>query len=337
MIKVILINLLMLVMVVVGCEVVLRNLPEKSGNTTKLMKRSSNMDYRTRSDNPEEVLKLKDGVYNFVHNFETEGVFKTSATVDGGHRWTPVESIEKKEKFLAVFGCSMIFGTAVNDNETAPYYMGEILQEYVPYNYGVPGFSVANAIALVESDRTNIEQSEGLGVFVWHGFHIARVIGTQSEYMASGGRGHDRAAFGSDGKYLGNFRDVYPWKSWIYEKTWNSHVYKKLIYPLIGGRYDSADLKTIVSLGVRLKNSWEKKFPGQRFVWVNWTPEIFETRTRSLEISDGLRRNGVEVLDMYLEPGVSVESLRIKFLSDGHRAPEGNKKFAEILIRELEL
>lgn len=104
-------------------------------------------------------------------------LFHVEYTTDSfGRRVTPL-SPGRRSKSLLIFGCSMAFGQTVNDSQTIPFYLGELLKDFEPYNYAVGGGGIQNLYTVLSRTdlRREVTQAEGLAVYLYYPYHMDRL------------------------------------------------------------------------------------------------------------------------------------------------------------------
>jgi len=98
-----------------------------------------------------------------------------------GRRITPQPNMDNKELNCLFFGCSFTFGTGVNNNQTLPYYFGQLHPEIEVYNYGIPGASPQEIY--LQSTQSEIfadisPQKPTLVIYTFISDHLRRLKGT---------------------------------------------------------------------------------------------------------------------------------------------------------------
>jgi hypothetical protein len=112
-------------------------------------------------------------------------VYETSYAFDAwSRRITPVAPPRQRQKFIAFFGCSLTFGEGVRQDQTMPFYAGQLAPDYTPYNYGFSGYGPQQMLAKLQEDGMERELPEGSGVLVYtfFGAHIKRAIGSMQVF-----------------------------------------------------------------------------------------------------------------------------------------------------------
>lgn len=273
-----------------------------------------------------------DGVYETAYHF-SDGApsIITRATLKGGIRHTPV-SENSRHKFAVFFGDSFTFGVGVNDDETLPYYFGQEAPEYRPYNYGVPGGAVQNMYyKLSTEDLTKtINESSGIAVYWYFGFHTNRVVGG----MPGFNKWADiTACYELEGDSLvlkGNFRQAHPWRSVLYDLLYLSNTcrYVGFYLPLAHTEkhYDTAAFMLLESMRL-----FKEQFPQSEFIVLFWNSKV-----PYLPVMECVNAQGVRTIAVreFFE-GIDNSQELPKTLPDGHLLGQDYKRIAEGLVTHL--
>ncbi|MFC2175431.1 hypothetical protein ACFLR1_00495, partial [Bacteroidota bacterium] len=83
-------------------------------------------------------------------------------------------------QFAMVTGCSFAFGYGLDENNTLAYYLDSLLA-YRGYNYGISGHGSQQTLAILQSRnlKTEIQQDNGILVYLFIDDHIRRLIGSR--------------------------------------------------------------------------------------------------------------------------------------------------------------
>ncbi len=84
---------------------------------------------------------------------------------DGFRREEQDHGTSKRVNF---FGCSFTFGEGLNDNQTLPFYVHELLKNVKAKNFGFHGYGVHNALAILQSHRKTDGDINFLLTAPWH-------------------------------------------------------------------------------------------------------------------------------------------------------------------------
>jgi hypothetical protein len=125
-----------------------------------------------------------DSVYSAVLVKNGQTVYNVKNSID--HNWkriTPDHDSTKKS-YAVFFGCSIAFGTGLEDNQTLPYYFQQESGKYNAYNFAYPGYGTNHMLARLEYQNISKQVAEKKGVvfYVFFWDHIYRAIGTMDRY-----------------------------------------------------------------------------------------------------------------------------------------------------------
>lgn len=84
-----------------------------------------------------------------------------------GFRITPNENIDNAFR-INLFGCSVAFGEGLNDNETIAFYLTQEMPNVSVKNFGLHGYGVHQALAILQSNRDTKGQINLLVTAPWH-------------------------------------------------------------------------------------------------------------------------------------------------------------------------
>jgi len=111
------------------------------------------------------------GVTIYTANYHTDAQSR---------RITPIKHEEQRDFFAAFFGCSVTFGTGVEDGETLPAQLGTYSDAYRPLNYGFPGYGLQQ-VWLQLTDKSFVETlptGKGAVIYTYIDDHLNRLLGT---------------------------------------------------------------------------------------------------------------------------------------------------------------
>ncbi|MFT7533635.1 MAG: hypothetical protein ACI9FD_004674 [Gammaproteobacteria bacterium] len=117
----------------------------------------------TFSSNHYKVYNSRNHVYGSV---PSEGVYETGKLIDDetiyrvhyriggdGFRVTPSLHRTQSKTSINLFGGSYAFGEGLEDNQTLAYYLGQKLQDRTVKNYGMHGWGLHNALAVLNNEE----------------------------------------------------------------------------------------------------------------------------------------------------------------------------------------
>lgn len=248
------------------------------------------------------------------------------------YRHTPVPNRETRDRFIALLGCSLIFGTTVEDDETIPAYIGKHQNRYMPYNYGKPGRALQHAYYhLLKSDLSKeIREKEGIAVYMYMGFHFRRIIGG----MPSSNISDSLCITLEDGKLApyDSFREYAPWRWFAYDllSRTNTPWFLNITFPLNAPQPEHWDL--IAALFIESARLFHGHYPNNPFI-IAFSADPYDME----EINRRIRTAGAPIESIDLNALIYAKDIEIKLFPDGHRLPETNEEIAKILIEALSL
>jgi len=244
-------------------------------------------------------------------------IFRVEYSTDRfGRRVTPLSSGERS-KSLLIFGCSMAFGQTVNDAQTIAFYLGALLKDHEPYNYGVNGGGIQNLYAITTAVplTREVPQSEGLAIYLYYPFHMNRLPTYFSNL---------RNYYNSYEVSEGHFKRLpLALFSRIFEGLGNSPLFERtatLLFP--PPPLEEKDYQWGARLFKASMDLYKQAFPKGDFVVVMVGKD--ERMSRQLD--------ALEV------PHVSVEQIDPSltyYPYDGHYKPQGNAKMALQIVDAL--
>ena len=139
------------------------------------------------------VKRPRRGMHRLYEKKNDEGryIYDVTISVDEkGRRITPVKNKDRRHKFALFFGGSFTYGEGVEDDETLPFWVGDMTSTYMPYNYGFHGLGPFDALAKLENIdfKNEVQQGNGILIYTFIEGHIHRTIGSMAVmgWMADG-------------------------------------------------------------------------------------------------------------------------------------------------------
>lgn len=270
-----------------------------------------------------------------------EPVFSAMYTMDHfGRRATPrPPGAPAPDRFALFFGCSFTFGTGVTDEQTIPAQFAADAPRFHAYNYGNQGFGPNNCLAQLETIhlKTEVEESQGVGLFIFIPDHVRRVIGAKKVVCQwVDGSNNPCYEFAQDGAvaYRGPFRTAHPWRL---------SFYKALMYEQCLSYFEvevppwprPADIRLTAAILAAAKAKFLEQFPGSRFYVVVYPdhPKLKPQTFPAAEMLPYLKEAGVEYLDYSSAMDLSQPGMLI--VNDGHPAAPADAAFATLLARDI--
>jgi hypothetical protein len=280
--------------------------------------------YRIRPGWVTESVKTVGGVtvYDAVYSIDAHS-----------RRITPVAQPHMRHKFCLVFGCSFAFGEGVNDDETLPYYLGERLPAYMPYNYAYQGYGPQQMLALLQDGaiRRDIGEPRGMALYVLIESHINRAAGT---LQIAGNWGYDMPYYTLDhggnlvrrGSFASGRRFVTALYRRIIANRWLNRLLARRDFPPVTDR----DVYLTCRIIGASRDEFRQQFKSDDFYVV-----IFSGGRHVSTLTAYLRAMGIKYLDYHDRPEFGRAEYRIK--NDNHPAPVAYKLLADCIARDLAL
>lgn len=273
------------------------------------------------------------GRYTVDYDFESHGKFQVRYTLDGDRkRHTPLAGMEERRRFLALFGDSMVFGVAVDDDQTIPCHVGNLYPDVAAYNYGEPGCAMPHMWHRLKHEGLDIPQRKGVGAYLYFSFHADRVMGKRGEGRTPWGRNRPGLVLERDGglRLAGPLPEVYKIRFAWYEWTQNIRLVRSLERPFWSAREADIVAATIIESAALFK----EQFPEADFKVLVWSPSYKGARPITEEIMRRVRNAGIEVVYLQkAEPGIN----QWPIFSDGHLPPETTLRLARLIGDVLHL
>lgn len=249
-----------------------------------------------------------------------------------GRRITPVTGSRDRKKFIALLGCSYTYGDGVRDTETIPYYLGQMLPDYFPINYGVGG-SAAHYFAKMLGTRDlskEVQQTEGIGIYLYFDNHLERIIGSSAWWHTENQYPYYELNSNGGLELHGTFQTGRPWLTRFYEFFEKSNFRKKfnLRLPLWLTPYH---LELTCSVLEELKNQFVRQFHRDSF-YVGFLPDSMRDYD---ELSSCLNKKGVNTLDLRNAYNGFAGELSIPY--DMHPTANANQLLAHAIVESLKL
>jgi hypothetical protein len=142
-----------------------------------------------------------------------EVVFDMTVITDPyGRRSVAIAPSTVRERFIALWGDSFVFGVGVNEEDTLPHWIGRYACRHMPYNFGVGGFGTNNVLAQLRAPgwQDTIGEGSGIGIYVFLDLHVGRNLG--DAVTLTWGRTMPRYRVSQDGSvsYAGSFEQTEP-------------------------------------------------------------------------------------------------------------------------------
>lgn len=260
----------------------------------------------------------------FIHNV-------TYKTDEFGRRITPVKNREKRDKFIAFFGCSFVWGSCLQENETIPAYVAKLAPRYMPYNYGRGASGTNYLLALLENRKINkqINEKEGLGLYVFINDHIDRSV--PNIFYAASMFFMPYYEY-QDGrlKRNGSFITGKPIETNIYRAADRMQLYQHFPFP--SQKYNEYHYNYICDMIQLAQEKFMEQFPKAEF-YVLFHPQ-HSSYAEGLAPCLDHRQIKYLIFNNLFSPG---EERLYTVPYDGHPNATANYKIAEAIVKRLKL
>ena len=241
------------------------------------------------------------------------------------------------KKFALFFGCSFVYGEGVQDQETLPARFAEE-SGLRAYNYGYGGWGPQHMLARLTETRIEDEvgEREGIAVYQFLGFHVARAAGTMRVLWPAFARSPYYTLDGDKLVRAGSFVSGRPWRTRLYRWLRKSNILARLDVDL--PRVGAPELALTVRMIDASAAAFRTRFPGGRFVVLLYPQCAFEENRNcrlAKELMPLLDAAHLEYVDLSRLPLHELTSGRETIARDGHPSPEAYRVVARELARAL--
>ena len=277
-----------------------------------------------------------DSVWHDVKIVDGKTIFDAHYSIDELNRRITPGYDQEKDKYAVFFGCSVGFGFGLADNQTIPYYFQQNTENYNSYNYAFNGWGANHMLARLEHKNLaeEVNEKEGVGIYVFIWSHIRRAIGDMRIYTSWG---HTMPYYYLDGEELkrdGNFANGRWFTSKLYEKLAKSYIWDCFQVNLpTETREDHMVLAAEIIK--KAKETYKKQFGNDNFYvvihptdWIEFTPE------KNKEFKTILEERGIDYLDYSKKLVLDNDHI---IIGDGHPNEKSDEKLAKMLVKDLGL
>ena len=272
-----------------------------------------------------------------VGHYSGELIYDVVYTQNGlGMRMTPTAAPQKRERFLAFFGGSYTYGHGVEDDETLPYYTGQLAPDFVPYNFAQRGDGPQQMLDWIREGSLPdlIQERNGYGIYVYMPYHLERLVGAMPSFnLWTAEFPHYRLDETGGLIRDGTFRTGRPLRSLLYDALWEWPVLRSLKIRLPLRRYPKKDLDLLVAVIAAARDSFQRQFSASRFaVLIYCFPDQPPARWNGY-IAEQLQTQGIAAIDACAWLGeTDIPTYR---LPDFHPKPAMHRRVAQVLVQEL--
>jgi len=256
----------------------------------------------------------------------------TYSTDELGRRITPIKTVGKPDKFILFFGCSYTFGDGVEDDETLPFFVGQLASRSRPYNYGVSGFGPQQMVAKLQQGniKAEIDEPEGFLVYTFIDDHVHRVIGSQ-HIVQTWGRYMPYYGLDSGGNLerRGDFEGGRPVSTLLFSLLRKSEIaqYFRVGVPQ---RINDDDFALTAKIFLESRNAFSRLFKRENFFVLIYPGSVWRKK-----LIPHLEKAGVQYFDYFNLFDPNQTDLHIE--RDRHPTPKAYRIVAERLTLDLRI
>jgi hypothetical protein len=321
-------SLSFMVILVVGLEIVcffLLGMPEKQVKDFSL------------ADLPPEHIGSQvggvpwgDSTHHDVKYADGKKVYDIHFTIDDQCKRVTPDYDSTKTEHAVFFGCSIAFGFGLEDNETIPYCFQQKSKAYNSYNYAYTGYGTHHMLSRLQYQDLSeqVNEKDGIGVYVFFWDHVYRAIGAMSRYTSWG---HDGPYFEmKDGKLVRNkaLKDGRSFVSKMYEMLHQTSIinYFELDFP---NSLRDSHYELVAEMILESKKTYKKQFGDDDEFYVLIHPSYAPTSDFSFDtFKKYLDKKEIKYVDLY------------KFIDYGSKHtlggdPHPNKDTAKLVAEEF--
>ena len=221
---------------------------------------------------PDELLGIKSKKLiqsrNILRNEKEIFYDAVYSTDEYSRRITEASPKVKYKKFLALFGCSFVFGIGLNDNQTLNSLITHKQSEYFAYNYGIPavGTNVFLAQARSIDFKKEIPQASGAFVYVFFSAHVDRSLIKWPSLTWNAGTPYFKKDGEGKMQNAGNVLQSNPIWYYVlrtYGRLLNDSFLKNSVTPALNSR----DYEYACRLVVAARDEFNRKAPDSKFIF----------------------------------------------------------------------
>jgi len=280
--------------------------------------------------------KLKPGAVVRVNDTrDNSTIYDAVYSIDEyGRRFTPAAKKQPGKNSILFFGCSFTFGEGVNDDQTLPYYAGEMLKDYTPVNFGVCGYGPQQMLLQLENDGISGRGKGGKAVLIYLciGHHINRAVGSMRIICNWGNDNLPCYALSPAGElsYKGNFLNGRPFLSAVYLRLGKTHLGQYLLQKNLDIPFWFTDKQ--YALFAKLIDESRKVFY-EKFKSDDFYVVLFPSRESTDRLVPFLQKAGIKYIDYRTHREFLTDEYLMK---DHHPNPAAYKKLAAMITGDLE-
>lgn len=277
--------------------------------------------YRLKPSTHVKVSKTRDDtpVYQAIYSIDQHR-----------RRITPGQEHKRATRSMLFFGCSFTFGEGVQDNQTLPFHVSQLMPEFRIYNYGVPGYGPQQMPVRLEGAEFAEEfgeQGDATLIYTFVDSHISRATGWLQVFW---GRHFPYYRLESDQLVRrGSFFSDRPILTHLYILLWKSSLVRYLNTALQWPLITDDDIKLTARIIEESRNTLREKFRSDRFYVLFYPSASVKNAGRLIP---HLKKAGIRYFDYSTlkEPG-AIDVIP----NDPHPSAESYRVVATILAKDI--
>jgi len=272
----------------------------------------------------------------FLHG---QPVFDANYTFDAHSRRVVPEQSAPPEKTLLFFGCSITFGTGVEDSETLPAQTVAAAPGWRAFNYAFQGYGPQQMLAKLEDGKIaeEIGGPADLGVYVVIPDHARRAIGAK-KVVCQWAYGADYPYYDYDGqgnlRHFGSFATGRPWRQRFYQLLHREQClrYFEVEWP---PWINTDHLDLTAEIIEASAQEFSRQFPAGRFYVLLFPGDVrySETSLSARTLIPFLEARGIPYVDY--SDAFPMYSAQYAIPGDGHPTPAAYREIARRIAGDL--
>ncbi|MCB0429373.1 MAG: hypothetical protein H6585_04395 [Flavobacteriales bacterium] len=251
------------------CKLLIKVRPSGSSVTTSTRETGGVKKLHLENDLLGYVMKPDTSVTS-VLIWGNDTVWKARYATDAyGRRRVPLSADSSRTGTILMFGCSVTFGSGLNDDETLPYFLGLNMKDYQVYNYADMGYGTQQMLAILEKTdlhtQVSLSSEPPVLVYVFIDPHIERNIGSMYVYNKWGSNMpyYERSSDGIPVR-KGSFRTGRKGRSYFYHILGKSNIARFLNINEIH-KVNHDDYIFTADLIARARDLFKERYGSDRF------------------------------------------------------------------------
>lgn len=235
---------------------------------------------------------------------------------------------------LLLVGCSYVFGSALNDEETLAWHINEQQSEVEAYNAGVDAFGTSDILArfLTGNELQGVSQKKGILVYGFIGDHLPRTVGS-SAIPWVGNASHVIENSNGEFVFTGTQQAAHPWRRAFYR--WFAERNFVKLFGLSLPILRSAHYESLVRQISQIEKIYQQQSQVENPMIVVIYPQTFKELDMDV-FRKTLSRHKIRFIDY---SGLDISHYvngKSHVDYDAHPNGAANRVFSEVMLRDLQ-